>query len=448
MTTSADEWTLCIDFGTAYSKAAAAPRDAWARGAPAEVRPLRIGASEKGGNPFLLDSALLIDDDAILFGAAAIGRANSLPHGKRMALRSFKTLLSAEDLERALNTAAPASIDPHRVFSMRDLMVLYLAYLSAAVDRALAADTKIAGAGLRRRYAAPAWRDGDVEVMHRVVIDLFAEADALRADLRDKAFIGAGVEIAAAQKAIASARKGAQRRPMGLVFEATAAAAYTSIASAPASHIIVLDIGAGTTDVAATARSGGRILELPEARVTLKQAGDDLDRIIANIAIDSRRLAKTQRDEAALWTYLMRSMRDIKESLFLDGRAILSFGGRTLQLNLRDFEKNADFREFKDALREAYQIGLEAVRDAALEDGQREVQAVAVGGGAMAPFVQALIRQKPKKPGKISYVARPSTPDWAHAEAFRGNLAPVFPQLAVAIGGALAGEHMLVASDA
>jgi hypothetical protein len=47
--------------------------------------------------------------------------------------------------------------------------------------------------------------------------------------------------------------------------------------------------------------------------------------------------------------------------------------------------------------------------------------------------------------GKPSLLARPATPDWAHAPEFQGNLAPVFPQLAIAIGGALAPEGMLAA---
>lgn len=444
---TAREWTLCIDFGTAYSKAAVAPSDAWDRGAPAEVRPLMVGEGS-GGNPFLLDSALLVDDDHILFGADALARVSSLPHGKRTALRSFKTMLSAPDLERALKTIAPSSIDPRRAFTMRDLLVIYLAYLSEAVERAIETDGGLSGAVVRRRYAAPAWREGDTDVMHRVIVALFAEAEGLRVHLRGRWQDGA-LPVDAARQGLEQALQAPRHRPMGLVYEATAAAAYTSIASEfGASHVIVLDVGAGTTDVAATRRVGERIEELADARVTLQRAGDQLDRIIANVALDSRKLARDERDQAALWTYLMRNMRDIKESIFLDGRALLAFGGRTLHVALRDIERTADFKEFKQAMTEAYLIGLEAVRDAAIADGRREIQSVAVGGGAAAPFVQALIRQKPQRAGKLAYVARPSTPEWAHAEAFQGNLAPVFPQLAVSIGGALAGAHMLATPDA
>ena len=102
-------WTLCIDFGTAFSKAAAAPSDAWAGFHAEDVRPLMIGEPEAGGNIFLLESAVFVDDERLLFGPAAIARAEAHAPRKRQALKSFKTLLSVSDLDRALNTAAPAA---------------------------------------------------------------------------------------------------------------------------------------------------------------------------------------------------------------------------------------------------------------------------------------------------------------------------------------------------
>ena len=154
-------WTLCIDFGTAYSKAAAAPVGAWSDFDPALVRPLMLAGRGARGNAFLLDSAVFVDDTHILFGAEAVARADELAHAKRMALKSFKTLLSVSDLERALNTAAPFSIDPHRIFQMRDLIVLYLAFLTASIGSAAAEDAKLADVRtVELRYAAPAWRSG------------------------------------------------------------------------------------------------------------------------------------------------------------------------------------------------------------------------------------------------------------------------------------------------
>lgn len=438
------DWTLCIDFGTAFSKAAAAPADAWSRFDPGSVRPLQLAAQEPPGNAFLLDSAVFVDDARVLFGRAALERADALAHKKRMPLRSFKTLLSVSDLDRALNTNAPSSIDPHRVFQMRDLIVLYLAYVLATTERAIAVDAMLSKAGsIVRRYAAPAWRAADSAGLHDTIMQLFGEAEAFRATVGKRLLASEGLSLTAISDALPKAMAKAQPYEMGLIFEATAAAAYTSIGLADGcTHFIVLDVGAGTADVAALARKGAHTVELAEARVTLKQAGDFIDRVIANMVLDAAGWARTPAQKAELWTVLMRQMRDIKETVFADGRTTLRHEGRNISLTMREIERKADFREFRKNLTEAYERGLAVVRESAAR-ARSHVQAVAVGGGAGAPFVQELLQRKVPRPPRI--VARPATPEWAHAREFKGNLAPVFPQLAIAIGGALAPEEMLAA---
>ena len=260
------DWTLCIDFGTAYSKAAVAPTGAWSRFDPASVRPLMLSA--EGQNAFLLDSAVFVDEDRVLFGRAALNEADAQADNKRAALRSFKTLLSVSDLERALNTNAPATIDPHRIFQMRDLIVLYLAYLLASIERAITTDPILAQGGtFARRYAAPAWRSGDSAGMHDVVVRLFGEAEAFRAAVGKRILSPDGISLRTISDALPKAMERAEALEMGLIFEATAAAAYTSAGlEGSGSHIIVVDMGAGTTDIAALARLGPRTIELPEAR--------------------------------------------------------------------------------------------------------------------------------------------------------------------------------------
>lgn len=440
------DWTLCIDFGTAYSKAAAAPVGAWSRFDPATVRPLMVGAHEPQGNAFLLDSAIFVDDAHILFGRAAIARADALASRKRMALKSFKTLLSVSDLERALNTNAPLSIDPHRLFQMRDLIVLYLAYLLDAVGRASAADPLLVEArNVALRYAAPAWRSGDSAGMHDSIVRLFGEAEAFRQAAGKKLMAPEGLPLSTVTSLLPKANTQARPLEMGLIFEATAAAAYTSVGlDDSGTHFIVVDMGAGTTDIAALARLGSRTIELPEARVTLKQAGDFIDQIIANSVLDGARWARSKEQKTELWNLLMRQMRDIKESVFEDGKAVLRHQGRTVSVSMRDIERDKEFRTFYKNLSEAYAHALTATRGDAAMRGQKEVQAIAVGGGAAAPFIRDLIRKKVTKQNP-RVIARPATPDWAHDREFEGNLAPVFPQLAISIGGALAPETMLAA---
>ncbi len=447
MTAAGESWTLCIDFGTAFSKAAAAPRGSWTRFQPGAMRPLMLAGHEQGANAFLLDSAVFVDDDRVLFGRTAIERADLLVSQKRQALRSFKTLLSVSDLDRALNANAPGSIDPHRIFQMRDLIVLYLAYLLAAIDRAVAADATLAnGQIVERRYAAPAWRSGDSTGMHGAVLRLFGEAEAFKQAIGDKLLSPQGVPIKKINELLPTALAEPRAVEMGLVFEATAAAAYTSIGlEDSASHLIVVDMGAGTTDIAAMARAGGQVEEIGEARFTLKQAGDFIDRVIANIVVEANSWAKTPAQQGELWRLLMSRMRDIKESLFIDGRAVLRHENRTVGIAMRDLERDKDFKQFVKTLTLDYDASLEVVRDSAIARQRRAIQAIAVGGGASAPFIQALLSRKPPRAGKLLIEPRPATPEWAFAPAFQGNLAPVFPQLAIAIGGALAPDTMLAA---
>src|SRR6185295_9084674 len=261
-------WTRCIDFGTAFSKAAVAPSDSWNRFNPGLIRPLMLGGENQGANTFLLPSAVFVDDARILFGPAAIARAAALADKKRAALKSFKTLLGVSDLDRALNTGVPASIDPHRLFSMGDLITLYLAYLGASIDRAIAADSVLERfAALDRRYAAPAWRGGDSTGLHGVVMGVFGQAEAARDVLGDELLAPDGISIERVKDAVTKARTSERFAEMGLIFEAIAAAAYTSVGldiDAPA--LIIADMGAGTTDIAVLARAGARIEELGEAR--------------------------------------------------------------------------------------------------------------------------------------------------------------------------------------
>jgi molecular chaperone DnaK (HSP70) len=440
------DWTLCIDFGTAYSKAAAAPSDAWRRFDPGLVRPLMLGGEAATGNAFLLESAVFVDDDRILLGPAAVARSAENPASKRDALRSFKTLLSVSDLDRALNTGLPLSIDPHRQFSMGDLILLYLGYLTASIDRAVAADPMLSAVTqFERRYAAPAWRSGDSAGLHSIVTRLFGQAETVRDALGEVLLSPLGILLGDARKALDRAYASKHLADMGLIYEATAAGAYSSIGldvDAPA--LLIVDMGAGTTDIAVLARAGARVEELSEARVTMKQAGDYIDRVLANLILARNRRVKTAAAQGVLWREAIAAMRDFKESLFAEGRAGLRHEGRLTVISLNDLERAKDFRAFRGTLEDAYQHGVDVARNYAALHGRREVQTVAVGGGAAAPFIQALIRQKPRRnAGKVEIVPRPPTPAWVHAKEFRGNLAPVFPQLSIAIGGALAPEEML-----
>src|SRR5690606_20135900 len=190
--------------------------------------------------------------------------------------------------------------------------------LLEAVARASAADPLLADASqISLRYAAPAWRSGDSAGMHQSIVRLFGEAEAFRQAAGKKLMAADGLPITTVSSLLPKAMETARPLDMGLIFEATAAAAYTSVGlDDGGSHFIVVDMGAGTTDIAAIARVGARMTELADARVTLKQAGDFIDQIIANRVLESAKWAKSKEQKTELWNLLMRQMRDIKESVF------------------------------------------------------------------------------------------------------------------------------------
>jgi molecular chaperone DnaK (HSP70) len=431
-------WNLCIDFGTAYCKAAAAPAGA-GEFAPEQVRPLALGAVFPSGNPLLLESAVFIDSGAILFGQAATLRAAALAATKRQALRSFKTILSAEDLESAIEMAAPLSIDPHRAFRQRDLLVLFLAFLSEALARAIAADPALAGQTIRMRYSLPFWRKGSAR--HDTIRGLFASADQVRRRLGDALLAEAGVPIETARNALKSV-DAAARMDMGMIHEATAAA-YTAIGGEKsAKYLLVVDMGAGTTDFAALRQNGAALQEVLKARFTLMQAGDAIDRILLDLALRKADL-KTTAAQAELWRTLTASIRDVKESLFHDGKAAIAYKGKIITLNRAELERDRDFKILIKEIRKVFDQSLSALAARAATDKNKEIAVVAAGGGAATPFIQDMLRHA--RAPQVRVRAKPPTPQWAHAAAHRGNLAAVFPQLAIAIGGALAPEALLSA---
>ena len=62
----------------------------------------------------------------------------------------------------------------------------------------------------------------------------------------------------------------------------------------------------------------------------------------------------------------MRQMRDIKDTVFTDGRATLRHEGRKITLTMREIERDPDFRDFLKNLADAYEHGLTVVRQSAV----------------------------------------------------------------------------------
>jgi len=227
------------------------------------------------------------------------------------------------------------------------------------------------------------------------------------------------------------------------VFEAAAAAACHIDSATPRSAaMIVLDVGAGTTDIGAIGFDADRAWEIQDVRRTVNYAGDAIDAALANILIDRANL-RIESARSRAWRELMIDVRAGKETLFAKGRATFQFGGRTARLSLKDLLADAEARAVIDAIRDAYDSGLQQVVQAAEEFEGQAVTAVAAGGGANIPAVRQILRSCKPRRSKIRIDYAPTVPAWAQSEAYGGALTASFPMLSIAIGGALASPSLV-----
>jgi len=374
------DWTVCVDFGTANSKAAAAHRD---ERDPRAVRPLIISDT---ANPFLLPGLLVVDPDEkrVLLGVAAQRVAAGLP-ANRETLRSFKTLLGARDLSRSIRTLLPPGIDPTRQFRQRDLLVLFLAYLLRGVARAIDKDVTLGSArtgGFALRYTRPDWNRAAAAGHNREMAAMFRDAAAIAEDLAPNLDAGV-VSIDRALAALdAAGARGGDIQVEGAVFEAAAAAVACLESTGPRSAgVLVLDVGAGTTDIGAIGFAGDDAWEIGEARRTVPQAGDAIDVALLNLVIERSRLRGVDA-RARAWRDLLVDVRTGKEHMLTSGKAAFRVGDRVVRVSAREAMGDPDVAAAFDAIEDAFLDGLQAASEAVRNAGGATLTVVAVGGGA------------------------------------------------------------------
>ena len=157
----APHWTLCLDFGTAKSKAFAANNEDEEQ---PDLEPLPIGKADKDldGSVHEISSSVWIDDDGLLFmGSEAVKRGmdyGDLSATTRQRLDSLKQEISQvlpEDGSGQLGRKLPKEIDPTSTLTYLDVITFYLAYLTDLAITELEPLTKTRY--VRRRFTLPWW---------------------------------------------------------------------------------------------------------------------------------------------------------------------------------------------------------------------------------------------------------------------------------------------------
>lgn len=434
---------ICIDFGTALSKASICidPNMPLEQG----VRPLPLGAVSGAEHPLLTPSVLFVDGGRLHFGPIAFEHARRSIEADRDPLLSFKTVLGAKDVAGALSAKIGPSIDPTGTFKQRDALVLYLAYLDQLITAALALSQPQLPYGMsfaHRRYTSPVWRAGGGS--DREFESIFNEAAAVSAKLGRLFFAPEGISIAQCKDALdkAAAQPGDGRLETGVFEPHAAAAASLAFTSEPTRFVMVFDMGAGTTDIAAfefdETGNPPSLDEIKEARQCSPLAGDEIDKILVDLHMRKAGGWKSTPEDERYLRALRLSARGLKANLFTTGVCSLKMGARTSVVRAQDLGEDPRFRQFQQALAHAIAQSLSIVLQRAHDKRARVVDVVLAGGGARLPFLPSLVHAASQ--GRLgSSSVRVSTlgPPSPNYDTVEASVANVFPQIAMSIGGAI-----------
>lgn len=430
---------ICIDFGTALSKASVCLDPTL----PLElgVRPLPLGAVSGAEHPLLTPSILLVDGGRVYFGPAAFEHARTGTGGDP--LLSFKTVLGARDVNDALAAKLHPVIDPTGTFRQRDALALYLAYLDQLIREAVKLPLNLPSGvvNARRRYTSPVWKAGGSSDL--VYEAIFNEAAAISAKLGRLFLTPDGISIAQCKDALdkAAAAPGDGRLETGVFEPHAAAAASFAFSAEPARFVMVIDIGAGTTDIAAfdfdERSEPPSLTEVKEARQCSALAGDEIDRILLELFWRKRNgVEKTREEELRVLRVARLTARELKQELFNQGRCSLKLGWFATTVRIEELNDDPKFREYQAALGQIIAASLAAVAARAEAVGAPLIDVVLAGGGSNLPFLPDLVR-KAGAGRKVGLRVAPLSPISSLYDGIDPSLGGAFPQIAMSVGGAL-----------
>lgn len=434
---------ICLDFGTAMSKA-------FAMNADGQSYELELGA-EAGGDGYAVPSSVFISDAGkILFGFEAVDASQELVDSGRQRLDSIKNWLSLR-VEGDLD-AFPLSreLNPSEVkLTEGDLIRIYLAYLTDLGVTQLQtwfSSDKPSHRHVRRRFAHPCWPSaGQKTWADRLMRQWLAEAQIL-ADTFHGKWKG-GIEVAVVKAAVDKVRA-LPHRPEYLIEEGVpepVAVAAGALIDGQEKRLpfVVIDVGAGTTDFGLfilrenEEEETSRVFQVPGSIKALLQAGDKVDAMLKKFILDAQAVDVTDSQGRLVAADLSRRIRGLKERLFESGSVQYVLADSTLgRIDLTDFLASRPMREFADRVQVGFRSVLENIDDTWLNYlNQTGLSVILTGGGAKLPMMQDLAQGWVEVRGKR--IARKSVdplPSWIPEQT--PDLEPVYPQLAVAIGGA------------
>lgn len=433
-----DDRLVCIDFGTSLSKAYASEGDDLEE-AP-ELIDIALSPDAEGSAQYLMPSELLIHRGEIYFGRSAREVFDDIAADQDQLIDNPKQYMTlSKDVSNLEKRMLPEAKDPDGLFTERDALVLYLSHLVRMVDHSLVSAAM--PQSLSMRYTHPAWKREIAEQnsisMRRIVAESIALARSYPSDFEAK------LEVRRASKLLLAARQASDAElPSDIlkeaVAEATAAGAGALMEAKPTGrqHFVILDIGAGTTDVAGCICVKGRgqrakVWEIQSAHDAKNLAGNAIDNALQKFILEHSSLAKGSTEYSQAERALRRTIRTEKETLFSTGVVLVELvTDELVEVSLNDFRRDPMVDRIFGVIREMVSRAAFAIKES-----HASVYLVPTGGGASLSLIEELVAG-PLVDGdqRVKLELRDAMPEQLK-EAYP-EIEPYYPQLAVAIGGA------------
>lgn len=481
---------MCLDFGTAMSKA-------WATGrTPEETVPLLIGRPADIGDVLAVPSSIYIAENGrIYIGLSAERQHRDNVRPGRARFDNLKRVLSEEPVGSDLySLPLRKGIDPtDSGLSPGHLLVLYLAWLTDMAEKALSdAVTATAGAfdgqadlrAVVRRYAIPCFEEAEDDRGHGKERALWAReimTDALlRAQVLADTLSNSWADLSVAQLLplmgeLLALNVSPLRRVLAVAPEirepiAAGASRFDAaldtggeVLDEPVRRLLmVIDAGAGTTDFAlfqavipvGDTRTHYGLLQ--RSVLMSRIAGNDMDAILRPLILKSCGINPTngtprnEEDFAYILADLDSQIRDIKRRLFENGNLEIELkpnaqGAINLETFVTDPEVAKREQELLTLRRKVVASVFSAsrltdVRSVNRLAGPYPIQVLLTGGSSALPAIQKLASGLLDLDSAVFiFQLVDELPEWIDSLPLETSelVASVYPQCAVAIGGSV-----------
>lgn len=443
-------YRVCLDFGTAMSKASFVHDNEDEDMEDIQVLKLGIPGDQEEIDEFMLVSSVFIDADGRLwFGQNAVKHAVD---GSGSRIDNIKRALS----EGNLNVPVDATYNPtSHPLTYKDVVLAYLTFFTWTISYALESDVEspVVARNFKRRFAMPCFPRANARIVEGELKTLLGEAQILADTFGDEIHEGlllnrflSALKQLRAEKRDYTFIEGSVTEPLGV------AGSLLSWQSNHDSLALVVDIGAGTSDFSlyrlkVTVNDDGSIDktkttagEVDGTARGITEAGNHLDKLLKGFILQKAGVSGSHDKFQNISHSLERDIRDYKESLFNSGSVYVPlYNGEAVDVSLTEFLALDEVTAFEKSLRKT----LVEILESADKEWINWVQAnpshnltiVLTGGGAALPMVRKLAEGTVTAHGKtIPVAAARSFPEWLRTGY--PDLETPYPRIAVSLGGA------------